>query len=133
MAESRSSVKSPRREHPPRQMPFGQQEPIVQRMFHHPHARRHQPRDNLNLHRRKSLTDSFGGEAGGEAGNCFTVHFSPTHGSWLIMPKSKSAYWRYNFQLILMPARPVQRFRARVSRCSVSRPGSFGCQGIVRL
>ena len=39
--------------------------------------------DNLNIHCRKSLTDTFGIEVGSEIWNRFTVHFTPTHGSWL--------------------------------------------------
>ena len=39
--------------------------------------------DNLNIHRRKSLTDLLGEEVGGEVWNCFTIHYTPTHGSWL--------------------------------------------------
>jgi DDE superfamily endonuclease len=39
--------------------------------------------DNLNIHRRKSLTDLCGAELGGEIWDCFTVHHTPTHGSWL--------------------------------------------------
>jgi transposase len=39
--------------------------------------------DNLNIHRRKSLTDLLGEEVGGEAWDRFTVHYTPTHGSWL--------------------------------------------------
>ena len=39
--------------------------------------------DNLNIHRRKSLTDVFGVEVGNEIWDRFTVHFTPTHGSWL--------------------------------------------------
>jgi transposase len=39
--------------------------------------------DNLNIHRRKSLTDLLGEEVGGEVWNRFTVHYTPTHGSWL--------------------------------------------------
>ena len=39
--------------------------------------------DNLNIHRRKSLTDWFGREIGSEIWNRFTVHYTPTHGSWL--------------------------------------------------
>jgi len=39
--------------------------------------------DNLNIHRRKSLTDVFGVEVGNEIWDCFTVHYTPTHGSWL--------------------------------------------------
>jgi hypothetical protein len=39
--------------------------------------------DNLNIHRRKSLTDAFGVEFGTEIWNRFTVHYTPKHGSWL--------------------------------------------------
>src|SRR5689334_1870184 len=39
--------------------------------------------DNLNIHRRKSLTDLLGSEVGGEVWDRFTVHYTPTHGSWL--------------------------------------------------
>ena len=38
--------------------------------------------DNLNIHRRKSLTDAFGEEIGTEIWDQFTVHFTLTHGSW---------------------------------------------------
>ncbi len=39
--------------------------------------------DNLNIHCRKSLTDAFGEQAGGELWDRFTVHYTPKHGSWL--------------------------------------------------
>jgi hypothetical protein len=39
--------------------------------------------DNLNIHRSKSLTDLLGNEIGAEVWNRFTVHYTPTHGSWL--------------------------------------------------
>jgi transposase len=39
--------------------------------------------DNLNIHRRKSLTDLYGEEVGGEIWGRFTIHYTPTHGSWL--------------------------------------------------
>jgi hypothetical protein len=39
--------------------------------------------DNLNIHRRKSLTDALGNEVGTEVWNRFTVHYTPRHGSWL--------------------------------------------------
>lgn len=39
--------------------------------------------DNLNIHRRKSLTDLLGAELGAEIWDRFTVHYTPTHGSWL--------------------------------------------------
>src|ERR1700688_1821664 len=39
--------------------------------------------DNLNIHRRKSLTDLLGPEVGGEVWDRFTVHYTPVHGSCL--------------------------------------------------
>jgi transposase len=39
--------------------------------------------DNLNIHRRKSLTDLYGAQVGTEIWNRFTLHYTPTHGSWL--------------------------------------------------
>jgi hypothetical protein len=39
--------------------------------------------DNLNIHHRKSLTDLYGAQVGGEIWDRFTVHYTPTHGSWL--------------------------------------------------
>jgi hypothetical protein len=39
--------------------------------------------DNLNIHRRKSLSDVFGAEMASEVWNRFTIHYTPTHGSWL--------------------------------------------------
>lgn len=40
-------------------------------------------RDNLSSHTRKSLTDLYGEMFGGEVWDRFTVHYTPTHGSWL--------------------------------------------------
>jgi hypothetical protein len=39
--------------------------------------------DNLNTHCRKSLTDLYGTDIGGEIWERFTVHYTPKHGSWL--------------------------------------------------
>jgi len=39
--------------------------------------------DNLNIHRRKMLSDVFGVEMATEVWNRFTIHYTPTHGSWL--------------------------------------------------
>jgi hypothetical protein len=38
--------------------------------------------DDLNIHRRKSLPDALGARVG-EVWDRFTVHHTPTHGSWL--------------------------------------------------
>ena len=39
--------------------------------------------DNLNIHCRKTLTDHFGEQEGGYLWDRLTVHYTPTHGSWL--------------------------------------------------
>jgi hypothetical protein len=39
--------------------------------------------DNLNIHTRKSLTDFFGEQMGGDIWDRLTVHYTPRHGSWL--------------------------------------------------
>jgi hypothetical protein len=43
----------------------------------------HRVMDNLSSHSRKSLTESFGEEVGEQIWDSFTIHFTPTHGSWL--------------------------------------------------
>jgi DDE superfamily endonuclease len=39
--------------------------------------------ENLNIHRRKALADVFGAEMAAEVWDRFTVHYTPTRGSWL--------------------------------------------------
>ena len=39
--------------------------------------------DNLNIHGRKTLTDYFGEQQGGDLWQRLTVHYTPKHGSWL--------------------------------------------------
>ena len=39
--------------------------------------------DNLNIHRRKALADVFGAEMAAEVWDRFTVHYTPTHASWV--------------------------------------------------
>src|SRR4029450_5882875 len=53
-------------------------------VFQYPDAQTiHLVMDNLTSHTRKSFTALFGAEVGGEIWDCFTVHYTPTHGSWL--------------------------------------------------
>jgi hypothetical protein len=50
----------------------------------YPRARTlHWVMDNLNIHGRKSFTDSYGEKEGGDLWNRLTVHYTPKHGSWL--------------------------------------------------
>ena len=39
--------------------------------------------DNLNIHSQGSLAEVFGAEMAAEVWDRFTVHYTPTHGSWL--------------------------------------------------
>ena len=39
--------------------------------------------DNLNTHRRKALSNLFGPEMAAQVWDRFTIHYTPTHGSWL--------------------------------------------------
>ncbi len=51
---------------------------------HYPFAQTiHLVMDNLNIHCRKSLVDSFGEQEGGYLWDRLTVHYTPKHGSWL--------------------------------------------------
>lgn len=53
-------------------------------VFQYPDAETiHLVMDNLSSHTRKSLTDLYGPEVGGEMWDRFSVHYTPTHGSWL--------------------------------------------------
>ncbi len=52
--------------------------------------------DNLNIHRRKSLTDLLGAQVGGEVWDRFTVHYTPVHGSWLSQAEIEMASCRGN-------------------------------------
>jgi DDE superfamily endonuclease len=57
---------------------------IFELALQYPHAETiHLVMDNLNIHRLKSLTDLLGQQVGGEVWDRFTVHYTPTHGSWL--------------------------------------------------
>jgi hypothetical protein len=50
----------------------------------YPEARTiHLVMDNLNIHRQKALADVFGAEMTAQVWDRFTVHYKPTHGSWL--------------------------------------------------
>ena len=57
---------------------------LYQLAVQHPEAETiHLVMDNLNIHRRKSLTDFYGPDVGSEIWDRFTIHYTPTHGSWL--------------------------------------------------
>ena len=57
---------------------------LVEIVARYPHARTiHLVLDNLNTHRRKSLTERYGEKLGSLLWDRFTVHYTPKHGSWL--------------------------------------------------
>ena len=50
----------------------------------YPEARTiHLVMDNLNIHHQKALADAFGADLTAQVWDRFTVHYTPTHGSWL--------------------------------------------------
>jgi hypothetical protein len=56
---------------------------IFERALQYPDADTiHLVLDNLNIHRRKSLTDVLGARVGGVIWDRFTVDYTPTHASW---------------------------------------------------
>ncbi|MFN7541978.1 MAG: IS630 family transposase [Acidobacteriota bacterium] len=57
---------------------------ILDLAIHYPAAQTiHLVLDNLNIHRRKSLTDLLRSWVGAKVWGRFTVHYTPAHGSWL--------------------------------------------------
>ncbi len=49
--------------------------------------------DNLNTHRAKSLSDTFGEREGGRLWERFIVHYTPKHGSWLNPAELEASLW----------------------------------------
>ena len=50
----------------------------------YPEARTiHLVMDNLNIHHQKALADVYGAEMAAQVWDRFTLHYTPTHGSWL--------------------------------------------------
>jgi hypothetical protein len=49
--------------------------------------------DNLNTHREKSLTGTFGEREGRRLWARFTVHYTPKHGSWLNPAELEASLW----------------------------------------
>jgi hypothetical protein len=49
--------------------------------------------DNLNPHREQSLTQTFGQQVGHQLWKRFTVHYTPTHGSWLNPAELEASLW----------------------------------------
>ena len=78
--------------------------------------------DNLNIHRRKSLTDLLGQQIGTEVWDCFTVHYTPTHGSWLnqaeieIAMLSRQCLGRRRIPDLAMLQRETRAWNRRMNR-----------------
>ncbi len=75
--------------------------------------------DNVLLGRRimgidptKSLTELLG--LGAEVSNCFTVHYAPTHGSWLNQAEIQKGFFRAVKDVAIVKA--IVAFRVLASR-----------------
>ena len=81
--------------------------------------------DNLNIHRRKALADVFGPEMGAEVWGRFTVHYTPTHGSWLNQAEieiglfSRQCLGRRRIPTLPMLRREAKAWNRRVNRARV--------------
>jgi hypothetical protein len=81
--------------------------------------------DNLNIHRRKSLTGAFGAEVGGEIWDRFTVHYTPTHGSWLNQAEIEiSMFSRQCLGTRRMPDLRILRRETRAWNRRINRAGT---------
>jgi hypothetical protein len=49
--------------------------------------------DNLNTHREKSLSTTFGAKPGHQLWRRFTVHYTPNHSSWLNPAELEASLW----------------------------------------
>ena len=92
--------------------------------------------DNLNIHCRKSLVDSFGERAGGELWDRLTVHYTPKHESWLNQAEIElSLYSRQCLGKRRIPDLGTLRRETRVwnRRPTAGGPGSTGSSRASRL
>jgi len=81
--------------------------------------------DNLNIHRRKSLTDLYGKEFGGEIWDRFTIHYTPTHGSWLNQAEIEiGMFSRQCLGTRRIPDLTTLRRESRASNCLMNRAGT---------
>ena len=79
--------------------------------------------DNLNIHRRKSLTDLLGQEIGSEVWDRFTMHYTPTHGSWLNEAEIEiGLFSRQCLGTRRLPDLKILRREARASNREMNRP-----------
>jgi|SRR6476619_437948 len=78
--------------------------------------------DNLNIHRRKSLTAVFGAELSGEIWGRFTVHYTPKHGSWLNQAEleigmlARECFGKRRFPDLRTLRREVRAWNCRINR-----------------
>ena len=80
--------------------------------------------DNLNTHCRKSLTDAFGEEVGGEIWSQFTIHHTPKHGSWLNQAEIEiSLYARQCLGSRRIPSLKILRQETRLWNQRMNRAG----------
>jgi hypothetical protein len=81
--------------------------------------------DHLNIHRLKALVEVLGPEMAAEVWNRFTVHDSPTHGSWLHQAEieiglfSRQCLGRRRIPSLKMLRKEAQAWNRRMNRARV--------------
>ena len=81
--------------------------------------------DNLNIHRRKALADVFGPEMAAEVWERFSVHYTPTHGSWLNQAEieiglfSRQCLGKRRIPTLKMLGQEAKAWNRRVNRARV--------------
>ena len=88
--------------------------------------------DNLNIHNRKSLSDVFGDEMTTEVWDRFTVHHTPTHGSWLNQAEieigifARQCLGRRRIPDLKILHREVRAWNRRINRAGTKINWKFG-------
>jgi len=94
--------------------------------------------DNLNIHHYKSLTDLLGTQVGSEVWNRFTVHYTPTHGSWLNQAEieigilSRQCLGRRRIPDLSTLQRETRAWNRRINRDRVTINWTFNCKAARR-
>ena len=85
--------------------------------------------DNLNIHRPKSVADVFGTDMAAEVWDRFTVHYTPTHGSWLNQAEIEHGYEGMRNPLHAPRSRAHQQHNRQEGQTTSHRPseGAWVC------
>jgi hypothetical protein len=82
--------------------------------------------DNLHIHCRKSLSDVYGAEMAAEVWDRFTVHHTPTQGSWLNQAEIEIGIFAR--QCLKTLRREAKAWNRRMNRDRVKISWKFDCQ-----